>query len=461
MSDSVSVVGLGKLGLCFAACCADRGLQTIGVDIEESVVKAVNYGTTPILEPGLAEVIARVGGKRLRATLNHADAIHETDVTFVLVATPSNADGSFSNRYVESALKKLASALRESEKAYHTFVISSTVVPGSTLKSFIPLLEEYSGRMLGEGFGVCYDPDFVALGNVLQGFSNPELIVLGESDCRAGDSVQAIHDRVCRNKPVLTRMSIQSAEVAKVALNAYITVKISFANTLANLCERIPGADVDVITRSIGVDKRISPYYFKGGLSFGGTCFPRDTRAFIHLSEEVGLSTDFITAVDGINRFQDEHLLDIALRELSACNSKTIGILGLAFKVDTPVITESPGVKLTSELIKRDLEVIAYDPLAMDNARTIFNDNVSYVSSAAECVSKARVCVLTTTSPEFKSAVEGYTGDLPITVIDCWRIVDRTRLSHNVTCIPWGYYRESKLEKTRVTPFSVSSAAVV
>jgi len=461
MSVSVSVVGLGKLGLCFAACCADRGLQTIGVDIEESVIKAVNNGTAPIHEPGLAELLARVGGKGLRATLNHADAIHQADVTFVLVATPSNADGSFSNRYVESALKKLASALRGSAKAYHTFVISSTVVPGSTVNTFIPLIEEYSGRTVNKGFGVCYDPDFVALGNVLHGFLNPELIVLGESDLRAGDSVQAIHDRVCRNKPVLTRMSIQSAEVAKVALNAYITVKISFANTMANLCERIPGADVDVITKSIGVDKRISPYYFRGGLSFGGTCFPRDTRAFIHISREVGISADLIHAVDNINRFQDDHLLHLVLHELSGCNSKSIGVLGLAFKVDTPVVTESPGMKLTSELIKRDLEVIAYDPLALENAHTIFNDNISYVSSAEECISKARVSVLTTTSPEFKSAVEGYRGEAPITVIDCWRVVDRTKLSKNVTCISWGHYREGGLGVVGVTSLSACSAAAL
>src|SRR5206468_248959 len=119
--------------------------------------------------------------------------------------------------------------------------------------------------------------------NVIQGFLNPELIVLGQTEPRAGDAVHAVHEQVCQNKPVVTRMSIESAEVAKVALNAYITVKISFANTLANICERIPGTDVDTITRAIGADKRISPYYFRGGLSFGGTCFPRDTRAFIHI----------------------------------------------------------------------------------------------------------------------------------------------------------------------------------
>src|SRR6185437_6513608 len=208
-------------------------------------------------------------------------------------------------------------------------------------------------------------------------------------------------------------------------------------NTLANLCERIPGADVDTITRAIGVDKRISPYYFRGGLSFGGTCFPRDTRAFIHVAENVGGAADLIRAVDRINRFQDDHLLDIVLQELSTCNTKSVGVLGVAFKVDTPVITESPGVKLISELIKRDVEVTAYDPLAIPVAHSLFNDNISYVSSAAECVAKARVCVVTTTCNEFKSAIETYTGSEPVTVIDCWRIIDDKRLAPSMSCLRW------------------------
>src|SRR5664279_787785 len=162
MTERLSLVGLGKLGLCLAACFAKRGFKTLGVDIEERVVDHVNRGLAPWYEPGLAELLAEHGGKTLRATRDHKQAIEQTDATWVLVATPSNPDGSFSNRFVESALRSLAEALRDSHKDHHLFVISSTVMPGSINSSFIPILEKVSGRKLNEGFSVGYSPDFVA-----------------------------------------------------------------------------------------------------------------------------------------------------------------------------------------------------------------------------------------------------------------------------------------------------------
>jgi UDPglucose 6-dehydrogenase len=240
MKERLSVVGLGKLGLCLAACFAEKGFETLGVDIEEQVVQKVNQGVAPWFEPGLDELLARHGGKMLRATVHHREAIEQTDITFVLVATPSNPDGTFSNRFVEAALRSLGDALRESKKDHHLFVISSTVMPGSTESDFIPLLEKHSGRRLNEGFSVCYDPDFVALGNVIKGFLCPDLVIIGESSPDAGARVEAIHRQICENEPVISRMSIINAELAKVCLNVYVTLKISFANSVANLCERIP-----------------------------------------------------------------------------------------------------------------------------------------------------------------------------------------------------------------------------
>ncbi len=173
MIDRLSVVGLGKLGLCLATCFAEKGFETIGIDINDKVVESINQGISPINEPGLDILIARHGDNRLRASLDFTEAIESTDITFVLVATPSQPDGSFSNEQVEAALKALALAYKNSAKPYHLFVISSTVMPGSTEESFIPILEKYSGRKLHTDFDVCFDPDFVALGKVIQRFSQP------------------------------------------------------------------------------------------------------------------------------------------------------------------------------------------------------------------------------------------------------------------------------------------------
>ena len=440
MSECLSVVGLGKLGLCLAACFADKGFETLGVDIEEQVVERVNRGEAPWFEPGLAELLSKHGGRELRATVHHREAIECTDITFVLVPTPSTPDGSFSNRLVEAALRSLAEALRDSRKEHHLFVISSTVMPGSTEKSFIPLIERHTGRKLNDGFSVCYDPDFVALGNVINGFLRPDIVVIGESCPEAGERVEEIHRRMCENEPVISRMSIINAELAKVCLNVYITLKISFANSIANLCERIPGADVDAITRAIGVDKRISPYYFQGGLAFGGTCFPRDTKAYITLAEKFGVQAELVQAVDRANLFQNEHLVEVVLRELDKVKNKTVGVLGLAFTLNTPVVTESPAVKLIAELLKNDIHVVAYDPLAIDIARTVFGSAVEYVHSPQSCLAQAGLAVVALRSPEFKRAVETYVPNNPLTIVDCWRIVTPSSLHPKIRYVPLGQY---------------------
>ncbi len=436
--EMLSLVGLGKLGLCLASCFAEKGFDTIGVDIEESVVNSVNQGQAPWYEPGLQDMLAKHGGKTLRATTRHAQAIEQTDITFVLVATPSNPDGSFSNRFVEAALRSLAEALRDSPKAHHLFVISSTVMPGSTENDFIPLLERYSGRKLNEGFSVCFDPDFVALGNVINGFLRPDLVVIGQSTPEAGQRIESIHQRMCDNKPAISRMPIISAELAKVCLNAYVTTKISFANSVANLCERVPGADVDAITRAIGADKRISPYYFQGGLAFGGTCFPRDTRAYVTIASKFGIQADLIHAVDQVNRFQNQHLVELVLQNLDIVENKTVGVLGLAFTANTPVVVESPALKLIAELLKHDVRVVAYDPLAIDNARNILGSTIEYVQSAESCLAQAGLAVLTLRTPALKQSVEGYVPHTPFTLIDCWRMIDPARLHEHVNYVPLG-----------------------
>ena len=368
MNESVSVVGLGKLGLGLALCFASRGIETLGIDVNEDVVGSINNGKSPHIEPEYQELIAE-SRENFRASTSHAEAIEKTDTTFILVATPSIGDGRFSNRYVKSALRSLSEALRQSKKAHHLFVISSTVVPGSTERTFIPLIEQYSGRKFKTDFDVCFDPDFVALGTVVKDFRNPDLIVIGESTSKAGDRIEALHALICENDPKIARMSLISAEVAKVSLNAYITMKISFANTVANLCERIPGADVDAITNAIGADRRISPYYLRGGLAFGGTCFPRDTKAFMTISRQHNLEPLLMSAVEDVNNQQNKHLAKLVQGHLT--EEKKISVLGVAFKDKTPVIEASPSIALIQELVIDDVDVTIYDPLAMESAKLV------------------------------------------------------------------------------------------
>lgn len=450
MSEKVSVVGLGKLGLGLALCFADEGIQTLGIDVNETVIDAINRGVTPLIEPEYQELIERTSGKTFTASYDHAEAIEKTDITFVLVATPSIGDGRFSNRYVKSALKSLAQAFGKSDKPYHLFVISSTVVPGSTERTFIPLIEQFSGRKYRRDFDVCFDPDFVALGTVVRDFQNPDLVIIGESRPEAGDKVEALHKRICKNEPKIARMSLISGEVAKVSLNAYITMKISFANVVGSLCERIPGADVDAITTAIGADKRISPYYLRSGLAFGGTCFPRDTRAFMTISRQLGLEPTLIDAVEQVNIEQNKRLSQITKACLTI--EKKVSVLGLAFKERTAVIEASPAILLIQELVIDDVDVTVFDPLALDNTKAVFDDEITYAASVLDCLNASPVCVLTLMSADYKNAVEEFIPERPMVVVDCWRQIDASRVHEHVSIVSVG------LASGKVT--ASSSAAV-
>lgn len=445
MEDKVSVVGLGKLGLGLALCFAAEGIETLGIDVNENVIRSINEKKTPLVEPEYLELIRSASGA-FRVSTDHAEAIETTDITFILVATPSIGDGRFSNRYVKSALKALAEAFGKNDKKYHLFVVSSTVVPGSTEKTFIPLIEKYSGRKYKRDFDVCFDPDFVALGSVVHDFRNPDLVIIGESSNGAGDRIAALHKRICQNEPKIARMSLISAEVAKVSLNAYITMKISFANVLANLCERIPGTDLDAITRAIGTDRRISPYYFRGGLAFGGTCFPRDTKAFMTISRQYNVDPVLIDAAEKINAEQNKHLSEFVTAHLT--EDMEASIVGLAFKDKTAVIEASPAISLIQELVTDDVDVTVYDPLAMENTHTVFGDEISYASSLEACIASSPICVLTVLSMEYKNAIESIAPDEPLTIIDCWRQIDASKLHKNIKVAAIGR-AESKSEMVK------------
>lgn len=435
MTERVSVVGLGKLGLGLALSFAKAGLRTVGVDVRPEHVAELQAGRSPIVEPDYQETLDAVGST-FTATTDMEAAVRDSDVTFILTGTPSDASGRFSSRDVEAAAREAGRALRQLGKAHHLFVISSTLTPGTTERRVIPAIEEGSGRRLNRGFSVCYDPDFVALGSVMHDFANPEVVVIGESSPEAGQRVAALHARIVQSRPAMSRMSIVSAEMAKVSLNAFITLKIAFANTVANLCEAVPGADVDQITRAIGADRRISPHYFKGGLPFGGTCFPRDTHAFRAVCEEFGEDSSLIGAVAASNEWQHARLAGMALS--MAAPGERVAVLGLAFKAGTPVIEASAGARLAQALAQAGRAVSVYDRMAPISAQRALADGLHVASTPQEALAGASVVVITLADPEYLKAVEAWRPGAPATVLDCWRALDGRTLDGLVTRVAMG-----------------------
>jgi UDPglucose 6-dehydrogenase len=416
----LSIIGLGKLGAPMAAVMAHKGNSVVGVDINPGYVLALQQGHAPVNEPGLEQMV-QANRERLTATMDFDKAILETEATFIIVPTPSDPDGTFSMRYVLDAAEKIGAVLRK-KKEWHLVVLSSTVMPGSTGGKLLPALETHSGKKCGEDFGLCYNPEFIALGSVIRDMLNPDMILIGESDRRSGDLLEALYTRVCESNPRIQRMNYVNAELTKLSVNTFVTTKISYANMLAQVCETLPGADVDVVTSAIGCDSRIGKKYLKGALGYGGPCFPRDNVAFSALARANGVPALLAEATDQMNRRQVPRLADLILSRLP--KGGTVGILGLSYKPDTDVIEESQGVALAKHLLGLGARVVVHDPMAMENAKKHLIGNVTFSRNAQQCASVSDVLTITTPWPEYrKLSPADLKPSKPVVVIDCWRVL--------------------------------------
>src|SRR3954465_12507402 len=354
---TVSVFGLGKLGACIAATLAQRGFEVLGVDIDPEKVDRVNQGKAPVEEPLLAETINE-GKRRLRATTNVAEAV-ATDISFFIPPSPSLPDGSFSNEYLLKAMQPIAKAVREAGKKGHIFVSSSTTTPGACDSVLIPMLEKETGWKCGVDFGFCYNPEFIALGNVVNGLLDPDMVLIGESDKRSGDLLEELYRKYNRNAPRVARMSIISAELTKISVNSYITMKISFTNQLRMIAEQFPKADIHSILDAIGTDTRIGKKYLRAGLSFGGPCFPRDNRLLAFAARQAGSQAPLAEASDQTNELTKSNLL-AKVRELVPAGG-TVLVLGMSYKPDTYITEESAGLHLAQHLKRNGYRVLVHD----------------------------------------------------------------------------------------------------
>jgi UDPglucose 6-dehydrogenase len=432
----ISVIGLGKLGAPMAAAMAAKGLTVIGVDADPAKVEAIRQGRPPVFEPDLAERI-REAGSRLTSTSDLAQAIASTDITFIVVATPSEPSGGFSLRYVLPVCEEIGAVLARKRQS-HVVAITSTVMPGMTGGPIREALERASGKRAGHDFGLCYGPEFIALGSVIRDFLNPDFLLIGESDPDAGARLEELYHRVCENRPVVARMNFVNAEIAKLSVNTYVTTKISFANMLARICERLPGADVDVVTRALGLDSRIGGKYLKGAVSYGGPCFPRDNLALAALATALGAPADLAQATHRFNRAQISALADRVIECLSA--GQTAGILGLTYKPETDVVEEAAGLLLAQELAARGVALVAYDPQGARHAASILGPGVRMANSAEECIAEAAVVVVATPWPEFARipAERWERSGAPRVVLDCWRVLGHLGVREGVVRMALG-----------------------
>ncbi len=417
---NISSIGLGKLGLCSAACFASKGHHVSGVDSSGQHIDALNRGQCPIDEPGLS-VLLDGCRQHMEFTVDGGYSVQNSDMTLITVPTPSNPDGRFSNAYVETVLDRIAPALK-AKKTFHIIGIVSTVMPRTCEYVFKPTLEKLTGKICGRDFGLIYNPEFVALGSVIHDSLHPDMLLIGASDDRSAQAAEELYASVVESHPHVAHMNLTNAEITKLSLNCYVTMKISFTNELAAVCERIPGADVDVVTSAIGADSRVGRKYLKGGLGFGGPCFPRDNLAFQRCAEDAGAQVHISPNVVKVNTETVNRLF--AMISEHAPSGSTVALLGLSYKPGTHVVEESQPVTLAGRLLDAGYVVRMHDPKAAEGASEMLQGRGVYCDDPYDVVSDASVVVMLTNWPEYGrldiKRLEKRAGSSPL-LIDCWR----------------------------------------
>jgi GDP-mannose 6-dehydrogenase len=436
----VSVFGLGYVGCVSAAAFADDGHEVVGVDVIPEKVAAVNEGRSPIVEPGLDELLKRgVAERRLRATTSTEDAVRSTDLSLLCVGTPSRRNGSLDLSYLTRVCEEIGHVLKDKD-AYHVVVVRSTVLPGTTHGHVIPALEAASGKRYGEGFGVSVNPEFLREGTAIKDFRNPPLTMVGHNHAADEAPTKALYQNI--DAPLFSA-SIRVAEMMKYTSNAWHAVKVVFANEIGNLCKRVGVDSHEVMDIFCQDDKlNLSPYYLKPGFAFGGSCLPKDVRALQYRAKEVDLEMPLLNSLLGSNRLQVQHAID----RIVDTGKKRIGLLGFSFKAGTDDLRESPMVILAEALLGKGYELCIYDRnvslarLVGANKRYI-NEQIPHLSqhlceSIDQVIDTSDVVVIGNGAPEFSEAVTRCRPDQ--VVIDLVRIpLDFSQVTAQYDGICW------------------------
>ncbi|MGC8934836.1 MAG: nucleotide sugar dehydrogenase [Thermoproteota archaeon] len=451
---NVSVFGLGYVGLSTAVCFSSKNINVVGYDIDKSKIDMLNKGVPTIYEEGLEELLkVSLKNGKIKFTSDYREAVMKSDITFITVGTPSKEDKSIDLSYIESAATQIGEALRE-KNSWHLVVVKSTVVPGTTEGLVLKAIEKTSGKKCGLDFGICMNPEFLKEGSAIRDTLNPDRIIIGEYDRKSGDYLEDFYKQFYDNiLPPILRTSLVNAELIKYANNAFLAMKISFINMIANLCQVLPKSDVEDVAKGIGYDKRIGNLFLKAGIGWGGSCFPKDLAALKSFSRSLNLDLPLLDATMIVNEYQPINAISLVESKLGGFKEKVVAVLGLAFKAGTDDIRESIAVKLVEELIKRGAKVKVYDPVAMENAFKKLGNQVYYAKDSLDCISNADCAIVATEWEDFKKISAKQFKELmrrPL-VFDGRRIYNPKEYENEVEFLAIGLGRkELEIPKTRV-----------
>ena len=410
---NLSIIGAGHVGLVAGACFAEIGHNVVCIDNDANKIAELEAGRTPFYEPYLPEMLAaNVERGRLRFSLELADAVSHAEVIFLCVGTPPLPGGEADLSAVERVTRQIATL----SDGYRLIVEKSTVpvLTGERIYNTMRIYRASHGR--GE-FDVASNPEFLAEGTAVRDFLYPDRIVLGVETERAGKLLRQLYAPVLERtftwqpdegappaseRPALVATNRNTAEMIKHASNSFLSLKISYANMVARLCDAV-GANIDDVTRGMGLDQRIGPQFLRAGIGFGGFCFPKDLQAFVSMAERNGVRFDILREVEKLNTDQLDHFVQKVKRDLWVLKGKKIAAWGLAFKANTDDVRFSPAIYVIEKLLAEGVEVTAYDPQAVEEAKHVLPD-LHYAASAEEAAAGADALVVLTEWPSFRDA---------------------------------------------------------
>ena len=395
----ITIVGTGYVGLVTGACFSEVGIEVTCIDIDHKKIENLKNGIIPIYEPGLEKMVQRnIEKKRLNFSTSLKDSLQDVDVVFSAVGTPPDEDGSADLQYVLNVAREVGEHINN-----YTLIITKSTVPVGTAEKVRTVVQDaLKARKVDIPFDVASNPEFLKEGDAVNDFLKPDRIVVGVDSERAEDLMKKLYKPFTMNGHPVIFMDIVSAEMTKYAANAMLATKISFMNDMANLCE-IVGADVNMVRRGIGTDRRIGRYFIYPGTGYGGSCFPKDVKAIIKTADEYGYSMEVLKSVEDVNERQKSVLVAKAMKYFDKdLIGKTFAVWGLSFKPQTDDMREAPSLVIIEKLLAAGATIKVYDPVAMEEAVRVLGNKVEFCKEQYEALIDADALMLVTEWPEFK-----------------------------------------------------------
>ena len=437
----IGIIGLGFVGLSLTAVLASKGYKVIGLDVDKSKCEKISQGNTTFFEPDLEKTLKK-GLKKNLVITNDFSLIRDCDCIFVTVGTPQKANGAIDLSMIKKAMTSIGKVLRQSKNNPIIF-IKSTVIPGTMQNVIVQILEERSNKKAGKDFGLISNPEFLQESSAIQDTIYPHVIVLGGYETKFMKKAKNFFSKLHPHIPIITT-NHQTAEMIKYANNSFLATKISFINQLSTICQNIPGANIDDVATTIGLDPRIGKKFLNAGPGYGGSCLPKDIRALINFSDKVGINPTLLNAVEKTNENQLQEIIRLIKKITTKDSGRKITILGTAFKPDTDDVRDSISIELIKKLLttKQKSKITVYDPKSMNNTKKIFGNKIIYAKSVSDSLKNSNIIVLMVNWKEFRSLNNNLFKKSPrIKIIDCRRILANKKL-HDVDYYAIGIGRE-------------------